>query len=108
MRDDVRAYGDFHGISEEQFRSIEDQIPFPQVDYKGGVLRVDHEGKYILIDDFLETMAEMLGDKGWGGVDFIDHLDKTLTRYDIRGGRITHKTIDFDQALNSPFAPPID
>lgn len=107
MRDDIRAYGDFHGVSEADFEAIRDEIPFPQVDYANGVLRVDHEGKFIWIEDFLERMAGLLGESGWGGVDWIDHLDKTLTRYDIRGGKITSRTIDFDQALNSPFAKPI-
>ena len=108
MRDDVRTYGDFHGLSQEDFDSVRDEIPYPQVSFKDGVLKVDHEGKFIWIDDFLERMAELLADKGWGGVDFIDHLDKKITRYDIRAGKITQKTIDFDQALGSPFRPPID
>ncbi len=108
MRDDIRTYGDFHGLSQEDFEAIRDEIPYPQVEFKDGVLKVDHEGKFIWIDDFLDRMVELLGDKGWGGVDFIDHLDKKLTRYDIRGGKMTKKTIDFDQALGSPFAQQID
>lgn len=108
MRDDIRAYGDFHGLSQADYEAIRDEIPFPQVEYRDGVLKVDHEGKFIWIDDFLERVAGLLGDKGWGGVDFIDHLDKKLTRYDIRNGKISSKTIDFDQALGSPFRDPID
>ena len=102
MRDDVRSYGDFYRLPPEAFARIRDAIPYPQVDYRDGVLRVDHEGKFIDIDDFLKEIAGLLEPGGWGKVDFIDHLDQKLTRYDIRDGRITSRTIEFNQATGSP------
>ncbi len=58
--DDVRVYGDFHRISPEIYEQIKDSIPFDQVEYDGDVLRVDHEGQYLMIDDFIETIRDLL------------------------------------------------
>lgn len=96
MRDDVRAYGDIHGLSPENFEKIKDSIPFPQVKYVAGVLHVDHEGGYLMIDDFLEQIAELLPPEGWAVVDYLDHLDQQFTRHSISKGKITTEERPFD------------
>ena len=57
MRDDVRAYGDFHGLNPENFEKIRDSIPFPQTEYVDNVLHVDHEGGYLMIDPIFRALG---------------------------------------------------
>lgn len=100
---DVRCYGDFHGISQEAFDSL--NIPFEQVSYEGDVLQVDHEGKFIWVDAFLEQVVEALGDTGWGKFDFIDHLDNTMTRYVIENGTMTEHNIPVENVMEAAKDP---
>lgn len=99
MRDDVRSYGDIHGIGPEAFEAIKDSIPYPQVDYdeKRRVLHVDHEGKFIWIEDFLDLVCAHLDEDGWGEVDFLDHQDLVLTRHTLKKGARTSLERPFDQ-----------
>ncbi|WFS63559.1 hypothetical protein LF599_05175 [Pseudodesulfovibrio thermohalotolerans] len=99
--EDVRVYGDFHRISPEIFEKIKDLIPFEQVDYNGDVLRVDHEGHYILIDDFIEAVRDNLPENGYGHVEFIDQLEWTVTRYTIKPGKIEEKLVHVDNVLDA-------
>ncbi|GAB7023536.1 hypothetical protein [Salidesulfovibrio brasiliensis] len=99
--EDVRIYGDFHGLTPEKFEMIKDEIPLDQVDYEDNVLRIDHEGVYIDMDDFIERMAEVLGDEGRGAVEFIDHVEWEVTRYTIEKGRISSKKVKVDNVLDA-------
>lgn len=98
-RDDVRTYGDFTGISAEAFEALRPHIPFPQVRHAGDKLSVDHEGTYIDVEPFLEKVVAAMAPGGWGGLDFIDHVDWEVTRYIIRDGRITVKKVRPDHVL---------
>ncbi|MGE4506707.1 MAG: hypothetical protein AB7D51_15270 [Desulfovibrionaceae bacterium] len=99
MRDDVRAYGDIHGLGPEAFEKIKDSIPFPQVEYDATArtLHVDHEGKFIWIEDFLDQVCAMLDEDGWGEVDFLDHTELVLTRHSLKPGQRTSQERPFDQ-----------
>jgi len=101
MRDDVRIYGDFHKLPPEAFEQIRDAIPFDQVDYKNNVLRVDHEGKYLDVDDFLEAIVKLLPEDGWGALEYIDHVEWKVTRYTLRDGTIKSKTFPADNVLDA-------
>lgn len=96
--EDVRIYADFHGLSPEKFELVKDAIPFDQVEYKDNVLRVDHEGVYIDVEPFLETMAR---EHGQGALEFIDHVEWEVTRYVIKDGVITSKTMKVDNVLDA-------
>lgn len=100
---DVRCYGDFHGISQEAYDSL--SIPFEQVEYDGRVLRVDHEGKFIWVEDFLEEITAALGPEGWGKFDFIDHLENTMTRYVFEDGKMTEHEIPVENVMESAKDP---
>lgn len=102
MQDDIRSYGDFYRLPPAAFERIRDHIPYPQVDYRDGILRVDHEGQYLDIEDFMKEIAGLLEPEGWGKVDFIDRVEQKLIRYEIRNGNITSRTLDFNQATGSP------
>ncbi len=99
--DDVRVYGDFHRISPEIYEKIKDSIPFDQVEYDGDVLRVDHEGVYLMIEDFMEEISKLLPENGYGHVEFIDHLDWEVTRYTITPGKIEEKVVKVDNVLDA-------
>lgn len=98
-RDDVRTYGDFTGISPEAFEALRPICPFPQVRYAAGKLSVDHEGAYIDVEPFLDKVMEVLAPGGWGGIDFIDHVEWEVTRYIIRDGTVTVKKVRPDNVL---------
>jgi len=99
--DDVRVYGDFHRITPEIFEKIKGSIPFDQVEYDGDVLRLDHEGSYLMIDDFIESISELLPENGYGHVEFIDNLEWEVTRYTIKPGKIEEKKIKVDNVLDA-------
>lgn len=99
--EDVRVYGDFHRISPELFERIRDSIPFDQVEYDGDVLRLDHEGVYLMIDDFLELIRDSLPEGGYGHVEYIDNLEWVVTRYTITPGRIEEKRVLVDNVLDA-------
>ncbi|WP_022660730.1 hypothetical protein [Paucidesulfovibrio longus] len=86
MRDDVRSYGDITGISPENYEKIKDSIPYPQVRYADGKLHLDHEGKYIDVEGFLDELVQLMDEDGWGEVDFLDHLGQEMVRYRLRRG----------------------
>lgn len=99
--EDVRVYGDFHGLTPDKFERIRDEIPFEQMEYKDNVLRVDHEGKFLMVEDFLDLMAEVLADEGRGAVEYIDQLEWEVTRYTIENGRISSKVVKVDNVLDA-------
>ncbi|WP_243547220.1 hypothetical protein [Pseudodesulfovibrio tunisiensis] len=99
--EDVRVYGDFHRLAPEAYEQVKGMIPFDQVKYDGDVLRVDHEGVYLDIDDFMEAIAGLLGNGGYGNIEYIDNVEWTVTRYVIRDGKIEFKTIPIDNVLDA-------
>jgi hypothetical protein len=95
----VRVYADIHGLSPEAFEEIRHSMPFDQVVYKDRVLAVDFEGQYIDVEPFLDDMARLLDDDGWGKLDYIDQIDYALTRYVIKKGGWTAKSVMVDNVM---------
>lgn len=99
--EDVRVYGDFHGLTPEAYEELKDWIPFDQVEYDGYVLRVDHEGVFLDIDDFVERVTKLLGDEGKGALEYIDHIEWEVTRYVIEKGEVRTKLVKVDNVLDA-------
>ncbi len=97
--EDVRVYGDVHGLPQKDFDEIEMELPFNKIVYKDNVLNVDYEGHYIDIDDFLDGLVKRLPVTGWAKVDFIDHVDWQLTRHEIIDGKLTSRVVNVDAVL---------
>ncbi len=95
----VRVYADIHGLSPEAFEEIRPSLPFDQVVYKDRVLAVDFEGHYIDVEPFLEDVARLLDEDGWGKLDYIDQIDYALTRYVIKKGEWKAKDVLVDNVL---------
>lgn len=97
--EDVRVYGDVSGLSQEDFNEIKESLPFETIVYKDGVLNVDYEGHYIDIDDFLEEIKKRIKSGGWAKVDYIDHVEWKLTRYEIIDGKYSERVVNVDAVL---------
>jgi len=95
----VRVYADVHGLSPEAFEEIRHSMPFNQVVYKDRVLAVDFEGHYIDVEPFLDAIARLLDADGWGKLDYIDQIDYALTRYVIKKGGWTAKSVMVDNVM---------
>ena len=101
MAEDVRVYGDLHRIAQDVYDQIKDSMPFEQVEYDGDVLRVDHEGHYLYIDDFLETIRDLLPEGGYGHVEYIDQLEWEVNRITITPGKIEEKLVKVDNVVDA-------
>ncbi|OGR37458.1 MAG: hypothetical protein A2051_07350 [Desulfovibrionales bacterium GWA2_65_9] len=88
----VRVYADIHGLSPEAFEEIRHSLPFDQVVYKDRILAVDFEGHYIDVEPFLDDIARLMDEDGWGKLDFIDQIDYALKRYVIKKG--SYRSVD--------------
>ncbi len=88
----VRVYADIQGLSPEAFAELKASMPFDQVVYKDRKLAVDFEGHYIDVEPFLNDVARLLDDDGWGKLDYIDQIDYALTRYVIKKG--SYRSVD--------------
>jgi hypothetical protein len=95
----VRVYADVHGLSIEAFEEIRRFMPFDQVVYKDRILNVDFEGHYIEVEPFLDAVARLLDEGGWGKLDYIDQIDYTLMRYVIKKGEWKAKEVLVDNVL---------
>lgn len=95
----VRVYADVHGLSPEAFEEIRPSLPFDQVVYKDRILAVDFEGHYIDVEPFLDAVARLLDDDGWGKLDYIDQIDYALTRYVIKKGEWKAKSVMVDNVM---------
>ncbi len=95
----VRVYADIHGLSPEAFEEIRHSMPFDQVVYKDRILAVGFEGHYIDVEPFLNDIARLIDDDGWGKLDFIDQLEYALKRYVIKKGSYTIKDVMLDNVM---------
>ncbi|MDP2846579.1 MAG: hypothetical protein Q8O35_00140 [Humidesulfovibrio sp.] len=95
----VRVYADIHGLSPEAFEEIRHSMPFDQVVYKDRILAVDHEGHYIDVEPFLDDIARLLDENGWGKLDYIDQIEQGLTRYVIKKGEWKAKVVHVENVL---------
>jgi len=95
----VRVYADIHGLSPEAFEEVRQTMPFDQVVYKDGILAVDFEGHYIDVEPFLNDIARLIDDDGWGKLDYIDQIDYALRRYVIKKGSYTTKDVMVDNVM---------
>ncbi|MBN2140147.1 MAG: hypothetical protein JW718_03980 [Desulfovibrionaceae bacterium] len=97
--EDVRVYGDIHGLSEQAFEEVRGGLPFTKVVYKDRVLSVDYEGVYIDIEGFLQDMARLMDKDGQGKVDFIDHVDWKLIRYVLENGGYKGREVKLNNVM---------
>ncbi|MCM0756762.1 hypothetical protein M7784_16130 [Desulfovibrio aminophilus] len=97
----VRAYGDFHGLDQENAERLRPGSPFTKMVFRDGVLSVDYEGCYIDVEPFLDELVRFMPPEGWGKLDCIDQIEWRLTRYTVAGRTWTARVVSGDQAVES-------
>ncbi len=99
--DDVRVYGDVYGLPAEGYERLKGEIPFDQVKYEDGVLRVDHEGVFIMVDDFIGAVQREMNPDGWAHIDYIDHVEWEVRRYVISKDEVKVKRVGANEVLEA-------
>lgn len=95
-----RIYGTVRGIPEERAARLMAELPFEGVSYTNGVLDIDHEGVWVDVEAALDLIVNCVGEDGRGGVDVIDNLEWQITRYTLRPGGYSSRTLDLDNVLD--------
>lgn len=101
MKHAYRIYGTVWGIPPEGAARLKAELPFEGVSYTNGVLDIDHEGVWVDVEAALDLLVNRMGEDGRGGVDVIDNLEWQITRYTLRPGGYSSKTMDLDNVLDS-------
>ncbi|MFW5490458.1 MAG: hypothetical protein ACNI3A_18875 [Desulfovibrio sp.] len=99
MKPDFRIYGTIRGLSPEDFKAIEADLPFETIDYTDGVLDLEHESSWLDIDDMLDTIKHVFGSEARGGIDLIDNQEWELTRYTIKPGGYESRKLPLNNVL---------
>ncbi len=95
-----RIYGTVRGIPEGKAARLKAELPFEGVSYTNGVLDIDHEGVWVDVETALDLIVHCMGEDGRGGVDVIDNLEWQITRYTLKQGGYSSRTMDLDNVLD--------
>ncbi len=98
MKFPLRIYGEIHGIDPAKrdsiltvnqgvFQLLEDRI---EVEYEGFWLEIEHD---------LDVLVAALAEHGNGHVDYLDHDNWEIRRYQLQPGKWTCKRIDPNNVL---------
>lgn len=99
MKPDFRIYGTIRGLSPEDFKAIECELPFETVDFTDGVLDLEHEGTWLDVEDILESICHVFGPEARGGIDLIDNQEWELTRFTIKPGGFESRLLPLNNVL---------
>jgi hypothetical protein len=97
----MRIYGEVHGLADAVWAELSRECPFEAAVYEGGVLAIEHEGRWVDADAFMETVAAALAPSGEGHVDVIDNEAWTITRYTLASGKCSAQLFNIDDVLES-------
>ena len=98
---DLRVYGEVRGLSEAAWAGLAGECPFETAVYADGVLSLEHEGRWVDAEGFLDALAAVVGPKGEGHCDVIDNDAWTITRYGLAPGKCTSQTFGIDDVLEN-------
>ena len=101
MKPDLRVYGEVRGLAPEAWARLAPQCPFETADYRAGVLGMEHEGRWVDAETFLEALARELSPGGDGHADVIDNEAWTITRYVWDDGKWKSQSFEIDDVLES-------
>lgn len=99
MKADLRVYGEARGLAPEAWAGLASDCPFEGANYRDGVLEVEHEGRWVDADAFLEALASALSLGGEGHADVIDNEAWTITRYVLTPGKCASQVFGIDDVL---------
>ncbi len=84
---DPARHDSIHAVNQEVFHLLEDRI---EVEYEGSWLEIDHD---------LDVLVAALAEHGNGHVDYLDHDNWEIRRYQLQPGTWTCKRIDPNNVL---------
>ncbi len=94
-----RIYGQFFGVTPEQFQSYGTPLPYETVSFLGGATDIEHEGRLIDVTPLVDAAVALLPENREGHLDVIDHREWTITRYFIKNKKVEKETFDLDNIL---------
>ncbi len=98
MKFPARIFGEIHGFDPAGLKELQqkDLGPF---EFKNDRLVVEHEGPPLDIESYLDEIAAALDEHGRGYVDYVDHDQWRVYRYQLKPGSWTCTTVNPDHAL---------
>ncbi len=98
MKFPVRIYGEVDGFIPEKLEELQKKDMFP-FQVTNGRIEVEHEGKPLDIESSLDIIVQALQENGSGYVDYIDHEEWVVWRYQLRPGDWQYTKVNPDHAL---------
>ena len=98
---DLRVYGEVRGLSEAAWAGLAGECPFDTADYADGVLSLEHEGRWVDAEGFLDALAAVVGPEGEGHCDVIDNDAWTITRYVLQAGKMSSQQFGINDVLEN-------
>ena len=92
----IRVYASITGLSPEQAEALEEEYDFSDSRFQDESLELEYEGLFFPIDDFVDSVMELLPPEAEARIDYIDNDDWTITRHTLSDGELTtaHRNID--------------
>lgn len=95
-----RIYGRIRGLAPEAARELAAIAPFDTARAGAGGIEIEHEGRYVDVEEFLARAVALLSEGGDGDVDVIDEEAWTITRYALRPGDFQAVSHGLDDVLD--------
>lgn len=97
---DYRIYGRIRGLLQDAAARLAAEAPFEVARAGAEGLEIEHEGRYVDVEEFLARAVMLLGEGGDGDVDVIDNEAWTITRYALRPGAFEAVSHGLDDVLD--------
>jgi hypothetical protein len=98
---DLRVYGEIKGLAPAAWQALAGQCPLETADYADGTLALEHEGRWVDVEGFMDALAANLGPEAAGHLDAIDNEAWTITRYVLEAGKMTSQTFGINDILEN-------
>ena len=98
---DLRVYGEVRGLTAAAWAGLAGECPFETVEYADGILALEHEGRWVDAESFLDALAGVAGATSAGHCDVIDNEAWTITRWVLEGGKWSSQTFGINDVLEN-------
>ena len=98
---DMRIYGEVRGLPAAAWATLAPECPFAAATYAADVLSIEHEGHWVEVEPFMESVVAALRPDGEGHLDVIDNEAWTITRYTLGPGKCVSQSFGIDDVLEN-------
>jgi len=98
---DLRVYGEIKGMAAAAWEGLAGDCPLETAELEGDTLTLEHEGRWVDVEGFMDALAEVLGPEASGHLDAIDNDAWTITRYVVEAGVVTSQTFGINDVLEN-------